>query len=137
MPRRLIILSPAVLMLMIASVQISQVWSVNQTRWRGGGFGMYSDYHASRREIWGEYDSPSTVTPTNERLVELAPRLRPYIRSCRLRPSRANLAQLAKKLAQHGLVPSRISVWQLVADTKNRMLGRKKIATWNRAADGV
>ena len=42
------------LLAIIAVSQFALVYSASLTRWRGGGFGMYSDFHERHNDLWVE-----------------------------------------------------------------------------------
>lgn len=43
---------PLAVLLVVASIQLARVHLVGQTRWRGGGFGMYTELHPNHTEVW-------------------------------------------------------------------------------------
>lgn len=42
------------LLAIIAITQFVLVYTTSLTRWRGGGFGMYSDFHERHGDVWAE-----------------------------------------------------------------------------------
>ena len=77
--------------LVVALAQLNATRSTTLTRWRGGGFGMYSELHPSRRQLWVvEQGSPRALD-----LQALEPGCRLRARSCLRWPERGCLCDVA------------------------------------------
>ena len=131
----LLVVVPAI----VACLQIYLTSVSDLTRWRGGGFGMYSDAHPSQsRNVWvvGEADGEERsirLYPPDERLAYSSMRntqfrrdlraLRQEARGARNFPSTANLGPLRTRygviLEQHGQEPL---VFQLFPRSTLRMV---------------
>jgi hypothetical protein len=114
--------------LLIVTVAIHQFYMVyrhNLTRWRGGGFGMYSEMHPMHRQVWiGNQDSmwhASDPKITKRAVANKA-------NSVRYMPNEKSLLQLAgfaaKQYKMHSL---RVQVWEPVLNPENNSLSRKLI----------
>ncbi len=97
---------PLALLLAVAAHQMWRVEVDGLTRWRGGGFGMYSSVHFEEHVIWMGYESPDGLqfgplgTPRSIEGRVLAPR-------CLIFPTPESLAEL------HGELSDRIRILQV------------------------
>jgi len=115
--------------LLILSVAIHQFYMVYQnrlTRWKGGGFGMYSEMHALTREVWiGKADSmwlASNPKVTKKEVANKANRLR-------FMPNKNKLLQFASYAAkQYGYDSILVQVWEPILNPENNTLSRKLIS---------
>src|SRR5688572_14045580 len=58
------------LLVAIASTQLGRVFFSGQSRWRGGGFGMYSEFHPNLTQVWLVERDPTGSGLTWRRLSE-------------------------------------------------------------------
>jgi hypothetical protein len=115
--------------LLILSVAIHQFYMVYQnrlTRWKGGGFGMYSEMHALTREVWiGKEDSmwlASNPKVTKREVANKANRLR-------FMPNKNKLFLFATYAAkQYGYDSILVQVWEPILNPENNTLSRKLIS---------
>jgi hypothetical protein len=111
----------------VASVQLARVSFGGQSRWRGGGFGMYSEFHPNRNQIWlRALDQPDA--PPRRLSDKQGPpdRQRAVGRCLRLR-AEACLRELAATLPPHP-GRQRLEIWQPVFDARSGTLSRRRAA---------
>lgn len=108
-----------VIMIVVASVNCVLVNTTDHTRWRGGGFGMYSEIHWTNNEIW------FNNVPVDIDLVEIHSKL---CNTVRRNPSEDNIKKLASAIKRdQGLSNFNIEVWRLSFDKNNLVMNKKKI----------
>lgn len=107
----------ASLLVVVALAQFNAVLQEGQSRWRGGGFGMYADFHPNTRSVWlrrdgGQLDRIAIDGPCEEALERL-----------RRRPDASQVA-IAKRCLT--LVGS-LEVWALTFDPETGELSRRRL----------
>jgi hypothetical protein len=110
------------LMLLVALHQFFMVYRHHLSRWKGGGFGMYSEIHPMEREVWiGRKDSMWLATDpriTTREVANKANRIR-YM------PNEKKLLQFAGFAAKYyGLDSLRVELWQPALNPANHSLKR-------------
>lgn len=111
----------------VALVQLGFVESRGLTRWKGGGFGMYSDPHPILREVWLEIERPSgvfryrTQRGSAERLAA---------NECKYWASEACLAELGRHSGRTRL--RAVEVWEPGVSTDSFAFERRRLATYER-----
>jgi hypothetical protein len=113
------------LIVAVASHQFYMVYQKQLTRWKGGGFGMYSEMHPLTREVWiGKRDSmwlASNPKITIKAVAYKANRIR-------FKPNEKQLEQFAafaaKKYHYNSLL---VQIWEPVLNPKDNSLSRKLI----------
>jgi hypothetical protein len=115
------------LLVVVASVQLARVSFGGQTRWRGGGFGMYSEFHPNRNQIWlRALDRPASP-PLRLTDMEGPPATRRAAARClRVRSPRC-LGELAATLPRIA-GRQRLEIWQPVFDVRSGALSRRQAA---------
>ena len=115
------------LLVAVASVQLARVSFGGQSRWRGGGFGMYAEFHPNKNQIWlralGRPDAP----PGRLSESEGAPATRRAVARCLRLRSQACLGELAATLPR-GPAPQRLEIWQPAFDARAGALSRRRVA---------
>jgi hypothetical protein len=113
------------LILTVAIHQFYMVYRHNLTRWKGGGFGMYSEMHPLTREVWiGNRDSMWRATnpqTTSNEIVKRANMLR-------YKPNENNTITFAAFAASKYKVDSLlVQIWEPDLDPEKNLLGTKLI----------
>ena len=119
MKKYLIYYSVPILMVVIALFQIIQI-PKGLTRWKGGGFGMYSEMHPNYRKVVindSLYEKDTLKINSKKHVA---------IKKYAFFPKEKYLKNLSQTLdlKSDTLI---IEVWQLDFDAKNRQLTNKKI----------
>lgn len=124
-----------VLLFAVASTQLGRVFFSGQSRWRGGGFGMYSEFHPNLTQVWlVERGSTSGGGPPPLRLSEqdAAPEVARLVDRCMRLRSQACLRDLAAALpAAPALKPPRsrrLELWLPAFDAATGALSRRRVA---------
>jgi hypothetical protein len=117
------------LLIAIASTQLGRVFFSGQSRWRGGGFGMYSEFHPNLAQIWLVELGPFEVGATARRLFEkdAAPEVARLVGRCMRLRSRACLQALAAVLPPSS-APARgrrLELWLPTFDAATGTLTRR------------
>lgn len=114
--------------LLIITVAIHQFYMVylhQLSRWKGGGFGMYSEMHPTDREVWiGKRDSMWCATN-----IKITPRaVANKANTLRFVPNQQNIEKFATFAAkQYKLDSLLVQVWEPVLNTENNLLSTKLI----------
>lgn len=137
--RRVRYLLPLVVMLVIASIQIARVHLYGQTRWRGGGFGMYTELHPNHTEIWVyRGDKPRQLDRAH---IPFAPQ--PPLASCkdpdeRLRELRALPTKASLDAFWVDCLPdptiTRVELWRRRFDIERWAMVRSRVRSSEHAA---
>ena len=114
------------LLLGVASVQLARVAFSGQSRWRGGGFGMYSEFHPNRNQIWLRALDQPAAPPRRLSEDQGAPATRRAVARCLRLRSQTCLGELAASLPPAGR--QRLEIWQPVFDTRAGTLSRRRVA---------
>jgi len=112
-----------IIALIVIAIQVVMVETNNLSKWRGGGFGMYSEAHYQQREVWInntniELDS---IFKKDEQ-VELA------VKRAKLLPGNSELRKTAK-LVKHlfNADTLTIQVWKPYTDISTSKYSRKLV----------
>lgn len=107
--------------LIIITIQIIMTNKFNLSKWKGGGFGMYTEVHFNQYEVWiSDVDFPLDSLIRTNKDVRLA------INGLKLKPSDKNLyltAQLLNKLTNHDSII--IQVWKPYIDINKSHYSRE------------
>ncbi len=113
-----------VLVLLVAGHQYYTAKNHSLSKWKGGGFGMYSELHFGARDIWVQSDSGFYSIfsgPENYKY-------RRYANKARIHPKSGAMNKLAEYIkADQRLKKIRIQVWELVFDPENFSLTRNRL----------
>jgi hypothetical protein len=88
------LLAPVCLCL-VAALHLARVWTVHQTPWKGGGFGMFSTVDAESARFLRCW----LITNEGKLPLPLPPAVEKPVAEMRAAPSQAGLMQLATRLA--------------------------------------
>jgi len=115
------------LLVTVASVQLARVSFGGQSRWRGGGFGMYAEFHPNKNQIWLRAREHPDVPPVRLTETEGTPATRHAVARCLRLRSQACLGELAATLpGDPG--PRRLEIWQPAFDARAGTLSRRRVA---------
>lgn len=110
--------SVPLLMLVIAIVQISHI-PKGLTRWKGGGFGMYSEMHPDLRQVVVNDSLISAKGTSNPKLLAAERKYANYPKSTYLK----NFV----KVLDFSSDTLKIEVWQVFFDSKTQLLNKQII----------
>jgi hypothetical protein len=112
-----------VLVLVVIGAQFFMVYRHRLTRWKGGGFGMYSQIHPIDKRVWiVTRDSSWSVHEKNSTLGKMAHTLRFY-------PNHKKLQQFARKVAStYRIEVFAVEIWEPHLNPKSNTLARKLTA---------
>jgi hypothetical protein len=113
------------LIIIVAIYQFYMVYRHNLTRWKGGGFGMYSEMHPLTREVWiGNKDS--IWRATNPKITpKEVPKKANWLRYA---PNQKNILTFAALAAEKYKLDSLVvQVWEPYLDPDKNLLGTKLI----------
>lgn len=138
------------LLLLIAIHQIVLVYSAGLTRWRGGGFGMYSADHPAMRRVWVEFlpgsdaAPPGTAAGGRWRLPMGGEEYREFRRlewAARTLPNHRNLMRIGDTLAGlpglAGCAGLAVEVWGEEFDPETTTLERRLVDRLEVAGRGL
>ena len=113
------------LIIAVAFHQLYMVYLQQFTRWKGGGFGMYSEMHPLTREVWiGNKDSMWLASNSTVTLKPVADRARGLL----FKPNEKMLYQFAAYAAkQYHCDSLLVQVWEPFLNPENNSLNRKLI----------
>lgn len=114
------IISKALIPLLLISFFVAQLWQSNQgqlTRWKGGGFGMYTDIHWSSNQVWiGNRTRWFSGDTLNELIGRENQR---YLGRVQRNPSDENMLDLANLIMERGeLNECFLQVWRAEIDSE-------------------
>ncbi len=120
-----------VVLVCVAATQLGFVELRGLTRWKGGGFGMYSDPHPDLREVWLELERasgpfryrPQRGTAEHAASVE-----------CRTWASESCLAALARRVGRSAL--RSVEVFEPSVSPRDLAFERRRIAVFEPRAPG-
>ncbi len=119
---------PLALLLAVAAYQMWRVEVDGLTRWRGGGFGMYSSVHYGESEVWIGFSRgeglnfvPMTTAGTVEARL-LLPR-------CRVFPTEESLEELALYITPGA---GALQIWRPRLDPETLAFDRELLAEYRR-----
>lgn len=120
-----------ILIIGVAAAQFFQVYAHHLTRWKGGGFGMYSEVHPKHRQVWVlKNDTAIRLFNRNKQPVQLvksAYRLK-------FSPSQKRMETLAEKASRiYGADTLTIQIWEPYVKPATNQLGMKLIREKNYA----
>lgn len=109
----------------VAAAQFYQVYFTHLTRWKGGGFGMYSEVHPKFRQVWLIKEDTSirlfNMYKQPEKLVKSAHRLK-------FAPSPQKMQKMAKEAANHyNINLLTVQVWEPYIKPETNVLSMKLI----------
>ncbi|MBT6515785.1 MAG: hypothetical protein HOK65_13575 [Crocinitomicaceae bacterium] len=113
-----------VLVLLVAGNQYYTSKNHNLTKWKGGGFGMYSEMHFGARDIWVQADSGFySVFSGSENY-----KYRWYANKARIHPNSDAMNKLADCIkTDQQLNEIRLQVWEVIFDAENFSLTRNRL----------
>lgn len=112
------------LALLIALIQLTLVHTHGLSRWRLGGFGMYSDYHPEHLQLWRTRPGSPPALLTEDDHPQVARCVRLPTPAC----FAALHAQLADQLPADGAAT--YELWRPQADPDSSRLTRVLITRW-------
>ena len=115
------------LLVAVASVQLARVSFGGQSRWRGGGFGMYSEFHPNKNQIWLRALQRPEAPPGRLSETEGPPATRRAVARCLRLRSQVCLGELAATLPRDP-APRRLEIWQPAFDDRAGTLSRRRVA---------
>lgn len=106
-------------MILIATIQLYHSHTTNFTKWRGGGFGMYSEISWQNREVWfREVPVKSNYVDTYSEKLNLV----------RRNPTNKNMKKVANHIAKKEKLDRFIfEVWDYEYSIDNCSLTKKKL----------
>ena len=111
---------PAII-IAVAAFQFYQHHYHQLSRWKGGGFGMYSEVHPDRRQIWVITRDSSFQINNKSKLYAAAYRLK-------IKPNKKNTMAFALKTADQLNIESiTIQIWEPFLDISTNRLSRIQI----------
>jgi len=112
-----------IIALVVIAIQVIMVETNNLSKWRGGGFGMYSEVHYQQREVWiNNTNIQLDSIFENDKEVELA------VKRARLLPSKKELQKTAKLVKNHFNTDTiTIQVWKPYMDISTSKYSRKLV----------
>lgn len=114
-----------ILMFLVAAFQLFQVNNEGLTRWKGGGYGMYSEIHYSSYEVWTTYKGEIKEIKNIEKIDGITPEeSKRLILKVKLFPNNRNLRALAKILKKDEDYPITIQVWKPKINLNNLSYSR-------------
>jgi hypothetical protein len=111
---------------LVATVQLAVVEYRGMTRWKGGGFGMYSEPHYHQNQIWLGGMGPDGITYSLIEPLAQGPQLRERLIACKRRPTQACLRELRPVLRNRGL--RAIQIWRPHLDPDTLEFQRELLA---------
>lgn len=97
------------------------------TPWKGGGYGMYSDYHPINYDIWIETIKGRFLI---EELIEEHKEQQNLIAICKSFPSEFHLSKLNKFIVDKGHEPVKIEVWRPNFDLETKEYSKVLVAKY-------
>ncbi|MGE9295484.1 MAG: hypothetical protein ACQKBV_04270 [Puniceicoccales bacterium] len=110
------------LMSVVAGVHFYQVHQHGWTRWKGGGFGMYSEYHPSKKTVIFRGEGGEFI-PLTEPVREAAVQVQ-------FASGERNLERVSQRLGAELGRPIGVEVWTLQFDLDSHELTRVPIAIY-------
>lgn len=126
--RRLRRAVPLALLLVVAAHQMWRVERDGLTRWRGGGFGMYSCVHFEEHAVWGGMETPQGLR-FSQIVVPTSPAARTLLPRCKAFPTPESLAELLPELDPRFRV---LQVWRPRLDPETLVYDRELLAEYRR-----
>lgn len=112
------------LMLLVAGHQYYTCKYHNLSRWKGGGFGMYSEIHFGARDIWVESDTGFYSIFVGAENYKY----RSYANKARIHPQSDAMNRLAARIkADRHLKQIKLQVWEVVFDAEKLSFTRNKM----------
>lgn len=114
-----------VVLAVVALAQLRRVGDEDLTRWKGGGFGMYSDFHVKHREVW-------VHTSTNEAATvhRVSPALQQAASRCTRFANEECLRELETAARRRFPSARRLQVWTFDVEPEGTLFGRRLLAEW-------
>jgi len=114
-------LGPAVLAALVAVFQMVRVETDGLIRWKGGGFGMYSEFHANQRQIVIEPEALEKEAESNGADLYEAKR------ACRIYPRPEAFERLARQIRDHTGREPVVELWETDFNPTSSSLSRRLI----------
>lgn len=114
-------------LLIVAGVQMARVFTTGQSRWRGGGFGMYAELHPNVTQIWLFETGPVASRPTLLSERDDAP-TGPLVARCMRLRSETCLGEIARALPRSAH-PRRLEIWLPTFDASTGKLSRRRVGS--------
>lgn len=120
-------------MLLVICLQFYKVFSDQLTRWKGGGYGMYTEVHPQERQVWVQWgDSVKQVNTATGHSIQWH---RKAVLLC-YRPNAEKMKKFARDYARaHHLSSVKIQVWKPQVDARYNTLSRTLINEISYAAE--
>ncbi len=118
----------SLLLLIVALNQMRLVYTEGLSRWKGGGFGMYSEFHPHYNQVWisiqeGEFKN------SRDSLFSRIPQDLFY--QVRVFPNKNNLKKLYNSMKKYSdLEDFEVQVWRPYMDEQNSTFKRKLIIAY-------
>ena len=114
-----------IIFFLMACWQFYMVDAHGLTRWKGGGYGMYTEIHPKERQVWVQWgDSIKRVAMATGHSIQWH---RKAVLLC-YRPSDEKMKKFARDYANaHQLQSVTVQIWKPQVDTKNNTLFRSLI----------
>lgn len=122
-----------VLMVVVICVQLYSVQTAQLSRWRGGGFGMYSEYHPNTRHFWltpPDKEAATLVVNHRKKHRQVCPLLETIVSDCRRQADnrcRYRMISCLNVLAPKGTV---IRGYRPSFDPTQKTLNRQEFVSW-------
>lgn len=112
-----------ILILTVAGFQFHEVYTNQLTRWKGGGFGMYSEIHPLDKRVW-------VITPDSSWIIhDRKTTLGQMAHTLRFFPNNKAMDLFGKKVATtYKLEYFNIEVWEPFLNPENNKLSKKLTA---------
>lgn len=114
--------------IVLGLVAIAQLWRVDDeglTRWKGGGFGMYSDFHVKQREVWVQAGAEALAAgPGVPQTLEIA------AGRCARFASPSCLRELRDPVLEVFPQARHLQVWTFDVDPQTSSMGRRLVTHW-------
>ena len=120
-----------ILMLCVALIQLLLSQSSTLSRWRGGGYGMYTTFHPNFTQIWLIENNKQTRLDTVVHPVPLwynPDASTKILQTCQRWPTQSCLQQLTKQL-HHNTSYQRIEAWRPTFSQLEKRLSWHKVCT--------
>ncbi|MEZ4793097.1 MAG: hypothetical protein R2783_06445 [Gelidibacter sp.] len=109
--------------LVVISVHFILVNTSNLSKWKGGGFGMYSEVHYYFNDVW-----ICNLTKPLDSLIAEDKHIGNVMMDVKRMPNQANLEKMARLMSKYVKSDTvRIEVWKPYIDSKNANYTRERI----------
>lgn len=132
---RLARFGPPLLLTAVATLQLLGTLATPLTRWRGGGFGMYSEIHPDARRLWVEGQPLGCEGAETDAVSDVDALVRRALRA----PTRGHLARVAEAAARARDLSSctgvELEAFGLAFDPARRVVSWRSLARLDVPAD--